>query len=128
MSSPTGAPPSDIEGLLLRLSELAAAPVDSVAPSGDAAMIALFRDDILEALRAARCQSRDLARELAVDPAPLLDGDFQARIQPSPQEEARSAGRWKHRAETARALARVDDLAGRLYPVLLALDRRLGTG
>ncbi|MBP6838093.1 MAG: hypothetical protein KA190_12350 [Kofleriaceae bacterium] len=123
---------SDVEvaahqALLLRLRDLALVELDAITPDGDPAMVALVRDDLLDALRAARERARELGRRLGVDPAGLLDAPARVRVQAGAAAAAARLGAdLAARASAARDLARLDDLTAPLVPMLLALDRRLG--
>lgn len=117
--------PADVDSLLRRMRELAAVEVESIAPDGEPSLIALFRDDILDALGEARRRRNELAKALASDPAPVLEAPLSKRITAAPQAVA-TADKWRARAADARLLARIDEVAGQLFPKLAALDGRLG--
>jgi hypothetical protein len=117
------------EALLTRLRDLALVDLDAllIGASGDqyARLLVAHAEDLEDALREARRRAQELQRQIAVDPLTLLDGSYQARARDGGRDAAeRSAKKLATRAQAARALARLDDLAGNLFPRLLEADRR----
>jgi hypothetical protein len=137
MSRTTTPPPlsADDEALLTRMRDLALVDLDALlaGASGDqyALLLVAHAEDVEDALRAARTRMTELARAVGSDPLTLLDAGYATRAQGGGREAAdRVARRLSARAQSSRALARLDDLAANLVPRLVEADRRrasLGT-
>jgi hypothetical protein len=137
MSRTTTPPPlsADDEALLTRMRDLALVDLDALlaGASGDqyALLLVAHAEDVEDALRAARTRMSELARTVGSDPLTLLDAGYATRAQGGGREAAdRVARRLSARAQSSRALARLDDLAANLVPRLVEADRRrasLGT-
>jgi hypothetical protein len=137
MSRTTTPPPlsADDEALLTRMRDLALVDLDALlaGASGDqyALLLVAHAEDVEDALRSARARMSELARAVGSDPMTLLDAGYATRAQGGGREAAdRVARRLSARAQSARALARLDDLAAHLVPRLVEADRRrasLGT-
>lgn len=137
MSRTTTPPPlsADDEALLTRMRDLALVDLDALlaGASGDqyAQLLVAHAEDVEDALRAARARMSELARAVGSDPLTLLDAGYATRAQGGGREAAeRVARRLSGRAQSSRALARIDDLAANLVPRLVEADRRrasLGT-
>jgi hypothetical protein len=120
---------SDDEALLTRLRDLALVDLDAllVGAAGEhyARLLVAHAEDLEDALRAARGRAAELQRLVAGDPLTLLEAPFASRARDGGRDAAeRSAKRLAQRAQAARALARLDDLAANLFPRLLEADRR----
>jgi len=120
---------SDDEALLTRLRDLALVDLDAllVGAAGEhyARLLVAHAEDLEDALRAARSRAAELQRLVAGDPLTLLEAPYASRARDGGRDAAeRSAKRLAQRAQAARALARLDDLAANLFPRLLEADRR----
>ena len=125
-----GATSAEDELLLTRLRDLALVEIDTLleGASGDeyTRLLVTYAEDLEEALRLARSRTQALVKVIA-GPEPLLiaDAPTQARARDGGREAGdRMAQRLAARAQACRALARVDDLLGKLAPRLLEADRR----
>jgi len=120
------------DALVMRLRDLALVDVDALlaGTSGDGAhaLLVAHAEDLEDALRAARTRAAELMKVLSAgDPLVLLDAGGAARARDGGREAAeRVMRRLATRAAAGRALARLDDLAARLYPRLVDVDRRRG--
>jgi hypothetical protein len=109
-----------------------AAPDRSIASSaGEAgardatALIAAYADDVADALREAKNRIAQLRGQLAgPDPLGVVELAPRQRASADAAAVARTRDRLLAQAETARALARLADLAGALAPKLFEADRR----
>jgi hypothetical protein len=122
-------PGNDDDGLLTRLRDLALVDLDAllVGTGGDhyARLLVAHAEDLEDALRAARARAGELQRLVAGDPLSLLEATYSSRARDGGREAAeRTAKKLAQRAQAARALARLDDLAANLFPRLLEADRR----
>jgi hypothetical protein len=137
VSRTTTAPPlsAEDEALLTRMRDLALVDLDAllagVAGEQYAVLLVAHAEDVEDALRSARTRMNELAKAVGSDPLVLLDAGSASRAQGGGREAAeRVARRLSGRAQSARALARIDDLAANLVPRLVEADRRrasLGT-
>ena len=122
--------PDDDESLLTRLRDLALVDLDVLLDgvSGDdyARLLTSHGEDLEDALRQARTRAQALVAAIAgPDPLLLVDAPAAARARDGGRESGeRVARRLLDRAMACRALARFDDLAGKLVPRLLEADRR----
>jgi hypothetical protein len=124
-----GAPDPD-EALSTRLRDLALVDLDAltVGLDGDAGarLAGAYADDVADALREARARIAALRTSLG-GPDPLNVLDLQARQRASDTAHAgavRVREKLGGQAESARALARLADLAAALVPKLFEADRR----
>lgn len=124
-----GAPDPD-EALSTRLRDLALVDLDAltIGLAGDAGarLAAAYADDVADALREARARIAALRGQLG-GPDPLNVLDLQPRQRASDAAHAgavRVRDRLGTQAESARALARLADLAGGLVPRLFEAERR----
>lgn len=124
-SSGHAADPDEV--LCARLRDLSLVEIDALL-IGDRApeLIAAFADDVADALREARARIATLRGQLGgADPLSVLEVATRQRA-----SDAGAAGvdriraRLATQAESARALARLADLAGGLVPKLFEADRR----
>ena len=117
------------EALLTRLRDLSLVDLDALlgGTSGEqyANLLVTYADDLEDALKAARARQLDLGKAVAGDPLTLLDAPFSTRARDGGRDDAeRVTRKLAGRAASARALARIDDLAAALFPRLLEADRR----
>jgi hypothetical protein len=130
--STTTAPPlsADDEARLTRLRDLALVDLDALLAgvSGEpyAQLLIAHAEDVEDALRAARSRMAELAKVVTgADPLSLLDTGYAVRARDGGREAAeRVARRLSGRAQSCRALARLDDQAANLVPRLVEADRR----
>lgn len=120
--------------LIVRLRDLALVDLDALlaGTSGDryAELLTAHAEDLCHALDQARARTRELVAVVArgSDPMALLDAPYQSRARDGGREAARRVDqRLTARAAACRALARLDDVAGPLFPMLLEADRRLAS-
>lgn len=119
------------EALLTRLRDLSLVDLDALlaGASGEryAELLATYADDLCDALGHARSRCRELLAGFTrgPDPLALLDAPYETRARDGGRAAAdRVAERLAARAQACRALARIDDLAGQLFPRLVEADRR----
>jgi hypothetical protein len=117
--------------LLNRLRDLGLVDIDALLAGTTTAeytaLIAAYRDDLVDALRTARERAKDLHKRIAGDPLSLLDAAPSVRARDGGHDAAaRAADKLTDRAAACRALARLDDLVARVYPRLFEADRRIG--
>jgi hypothetical protein len=122
----------ELEPLLTRLRDLGLVDVDALLAGlgGDdyRTLLLSHRDDLVDALRAARELGRELAQRVTGDPLQLLDAAPAMRAREGAAEAAaRAADQLRRRAAAGRAMARLDDLVARVYPRLFEADRRLAS-
>jgi len=127
---PRGQGAESDEVLCMRLRDLALVELDALTAGlsgGDAqVVIAVFADDVADALREARTRIAALRQALG-GPDPLNVLDLQPRQRASDAGQAgaeRVHDRLAGQAEAARALSRLADLAGALVGKLFEADRR----
>ena len=128
-AAPSAAPPADPdEALCTRLRDLALVDLDAlvVGTAAPQVMVAVFADDIADALREARTRISALRTSLG-GPDPLNVLDLQPRQRAS-DTAAVGATRTRQKlvdhAAAARSLARLSELAAALSPKLFEADRR----
>ncbi|HEY5935235.1 MAG TPA: hypothetical protein VIU61_11385 [Kofleriaceae bacterium] len=116
------------ETLSMRLRDLALVELDALAIGGRNALIAVFADDVADALREARTRIATLRAQLGgADPLNVLDITVRQRASDAGTAgAARVRTRLSGQADAARALARLADLAAALVPKLFEADRRRG--
>lgn len=126
----TGGPgvPDPDEALSTRLRDLALVDLDAltVGASSPSEMIAVFADDVADALREARTRIAALRASLG-GPEPLAVLDLPHRQRASDTAAAgaqRVREKLASHADAARSLARLSDLAASLTPKLFEADRR----
>ncbi|MCE9579484.1 MAG: hypothetical protein K8W52_40555 [Deltaproteobacteria bacterium] len=131
MSRASTPPPltAEDEALLTRLRDLSLVDLDALlgGTSGEqyANLLVTYADDLEDALKTARARQLELGKAVAGDPLTLLDAPYTTRARDGGREGAeRVTRRLIGRAASARALARIDDLAAALFPRLLEADRR----
>lgn len=118
------------DALLMRLRDLSLVDLDALlaGAAGDeyADLVVTYAQDLEDALRAARARATEHLRVLAgADPLATLDATPTSRAKDGGREAAdRTARRLTARAQAARSLGRLDDLAASLYPKLIEADRR----
>jgi hypothetical protein len=122
----------ELEPLLTRLRDLGLVDLDALLAGlgGDdyRTLLVAHRDDLVDALRAARELGRELAQRVTGDPLQLLDAPAAMRAREGGAEAAaRAADQLRRRAAAGRATARLDDLVARVYPRLFEADRRLAS-
>ena len=121
--------PSDPdEALSTRLRDLALVELDALVIGGRADLIAVFADDVADALREARTRMASLRAQLGgADPLGVLDVTVRQRASDAGIAGAdRVRTRLVGQADAARTLARLGDLAAALVPKLFEADRRRG--
>lgn len=116
------------ETLSMRLRDLALVELDALAIGGRNALIAVFADDVADALREARTRIAALRAQLGgADPLNVLDITVRQRASDAGTAgAARVRTRLSGQADAARSLARLCDLAAALVPKLFEADRRRG--
>lgn len=130
IAPPAPAGPDPDEALSLRLRDLALVELDALAGEldGDAAtpVITAFAEDVADALATARARITELRAAFGgPDPLGILDIAPRQRASDAGQAGAeRVRARLLGRAEAARAIARLDELAAALVPKLFEADRR----
>lgn len=115
------------EALSTRLRDLSLVEIDALLVGDHAQeLVAAFADDVADALREARTRISALRSQLGgADPLSVLEVTTRQRA-----SDAGAAGverirtRLAAQAESARALARLTDLAAGLIPKLFEADRR----
>jgi hypothetical protein len=114
------------EALSTRLRDLALVELDALAAGGKPHLVAVFADDVADALREARARITTLRNTLGgADPLNVLDATVRQRAGDAGNAGAeRARNRLAAQADAARALARLADLAGALIPKLFEADRR----
>lgn len=128
----TADPPSeDDEALLLRLRDLTVVDLEVLLRGASEptarALLEAHIDDLADALRGARERMRALLGAIAGGPTALsvIDASGPLRAQERARAAAaRDAEGLRARADACRALARLDELAARVLPRLLAAERR----
>ncbi len=127
-----GSPPTatavDDEALSARLRDLALVDLDTLVAGAaePQVLVAAYADDVADALTTARARLAALRAALAgPDPLQLVDlSPRQRAAEPAAQAAVRTRERLVDQAATARAIARLSELAAQLLPSLLAADRR----
>lgn len=123
-----GARAGDADELLsTRLRDLSLVDVDALigASSSASELVAAYADDVADALREARNRIGQLRGQLAgPDPLGIVELPARQRASADAAAVARTRERLVGQAETARALARLADLAGALAAKLFEADRR----
>ena len=116
------------EALSTRLRDLALVELDALAIGGRGALVAVFADDVADALREARTRIATLRAQLGgADPLNVLDVTVRQRASDAGIAGAeRVRTRLSAQADAARSLARLTDLAAALVPKLFEADRRRG--
>jgi hypothetical protein len=114
------------EALSTRLRDLALVELDALIAGGKPQLIAVFADDVADALREARARIATLRNTLTgADPLAVLDATTRQRASDSGSAGAdRARTRLSDQADASRALARLADLAASLIPKLFEADRR----
>ena len=114
------------EALSTRLRDLGLVDLDALVIGDRADLIAVFADDVADALREARTRIAALRAQLGgPDPLNILDVAVRQRA-----SDAGAAGAVRVReklaaqADAARSLARLADLSAALVPKLFEADRR----
>jgi hypothetical protein len=114
------------EALSTRLRDLGLVELDALVIGERADLVAVFADDVADALKEARMRIAALRAQLAgPDPLNILDVSVRQRA-----SDAGAAGAVRVReklasqADAARSLARLADLAAALVPKLFEADRR----
>jgi hypothetical protein len=125
----TGGSPDAVhvdEALSMRLRDLGLVDLDALVVGDRYDLIAVFADDVADALREARTRISALRAQLGgPDPLNILDIAVRQRA-----SDAGAAGAVRVReklasqADAARSLARLADLAAALVPKLFEADRR----
>ncbi len=123
----SGAPDPD-EVLSTRLRDLALVDLDAltVGSTDPQELVAVFADDVADALREARTRISALRATLGgPDPLNILDLPSRQRASDTAQAGAvRVREKLGSHAEAARCLARLSELAASLIPKLFEADRR----
>jgi hypothetical protein len=116
------------EALSTRLRDLALVELDALAIGGRGALVAVYADDVADALREARTRIATLRAQLGgADPLGVLDVTVRQRASDAGIAGAeRIRTRLIAQAEASRSLARLADLAAALVPKLFEADRRRG--
>lgn len=116
------------EALSTRLRDLALVELDALAIGGRGALVAVFAEDVADALREARTRIATLRAQLGgADPLNVLDVTVRQRASDAGIAGAeRVRTRLSAQADAARSLARLTDLAAALVPKLFEADRRRG--
>ncbi len=118
------------EALSTRLRDLALVELDALTAGLDggraAELTAAYADDVADALREARVRIASLRQTLAgPDPLNVLEATPRQRGSDGGRDGAeRARGKLAGQADSARALARLADLAATLVPRLFEADRR----
>ena len=120
----------DDTALITRLRDLALVDLDALlaGTTGDhhQALLAAHAGDLHDALTLARASAGELGRAIAAtDPLQLVEASPATRAKDGAEQVARRAAA---RAQAARALARIDDVAPAVYARLVEADRRRGGG
>jgi hypothetical protein len=121
---------SDDEPLLTRLRDLSLVDLDTLLEGASGAdyarLLTSHAEDLEDALRQARTRTQELVKTIAgPDPLLVVDAPTSTRARDGSREAGeRMESRLAARAHACRALARVDDLVGKLAPRLLEADRR----
>ena len=114
------------EALSMRLRDLALVELDALAIGGRGNLVAVFADDVADALREARTRIAALRAQVGgADPLSVLDVTVRQRASDAGIAGAeRVRTRLIAQAEAARSLARLTALAAALVPKLFEADRR----
>jgi hypothetical protein len=118
--------PVDDEALAGRLRDLALVDLEALIAGGSPVLIAVYGDDVADALRETRTRLVAL-RAAAGGPDPLSLIDLPPRQRASDTAHAgieRMKAKLLSQAEAARAIARLAELAAALAPKLFEADRR----
>src|SRR5256885_14201048 len=104
----------------MRVRALALVEIDARAAGGKSRLVAVFADDVADALGEARARIATLRKSLAgADPLNVLDATVRQRASDAGSAGAdRARTRLVAQADAARALARLADLAAALIPKL----------
>lgn len=123
---------ADDTALITRLRDLALVDLDALlagtAGEHHAALLAAHAADLHDALTQARTRAGELGRAIAAaDPLQLVEAPPATRAKDGGRDGAEQvARRAAARAQAARALARIDDVAPAVYARLVEADRRGG--
>lgn len=122
----SGAAADPDEALSTRLRDLALVELDALVAGDRQALVAVFADDVADALRDARTRIAVLRAQLGgADPLGVLDAAVRQRASDAGTAGAdRVRARLIVQADAGRALARLAELAAALVPKLFEADRR----
>jgi hypothetical protein len=114
------------EALSTRLRDLSLVELDALTTGDRTDLVAVFADDVADALREARARIAALRAQLGgPDPLNVLDTTVRQRASDAGTSGAdRVRDRLTSQADAARALARLADLAAALVAKLFEADRR----
>ena len=114
------------EALSARLRDLTLVELDALTIGGRTDLVAVFADDVLDALREARTRIAGLRAQLGgVDPLGVVDVTVRQRASDAGHAGAeRVRTRLIAQADACRSYARLAELAAALVPKLFEADRR----